>query len=261
MFFVLAYAVMWICFLTVALAPIPTNTPLGQLLLLLGAFAPALAALWLTAQAEGSAGVIALLRPVIQWRAAPRLYVFAAVYAVAIKLTVAVLYRIDTGTWPRFGTDPWYVIPFAIAFSIPFQAGEEIGWRGFALPRLAARLGITRASLLLGVIWGCWHLPQFFIREADTYHQSFFAFVLGVTALSVAFAWLWERSGRSLLLTMLLHAAWNNSKDIVPSSVLGGRNTFGFKASSLEWLTVGLLWVCAAYFLVDMAKKEVAPRV
>jgi len=70
---------------------------------------------------------------------------------------------------------------------------------------------------VLGVIWGWWHLPQFFIREADTCQQSFWVFVLGVTAFSVILAWLWQRTGGSLLLTMLLHAAWNNSNDIVPS--------------------------------------------
>jgi CAAX protease family protein len=255
-FFVLAYAVMWSCFITVAVAPIPARTPLGQLLLLLGAFAPSLAALWLTARAEGGAGVSALLRRVIQWRVRARWYVFAASYTVVIKLTVAVIHRVATGTWPRFGTDPWYIIPLAILFSTPFQAGEEIGWRGYALPRLAARFGLARASVLLGVIWGCWHLPQFFIREADTYRQSFFVYVLGVTALSVAIAWLWERTGRSLLLPMLLHAAWNNSKDIVPSAVTGGTKTFGLGASLVGWITVALLGACAAYFLVDMSKTE-----
>jgi len=257
-FFLLAYALMWICFLTVALAPIPAGTPLGQLLLLLGAFAPSLSALWLTARAEGSTGVKALLRRVIQWRVAARWYVFAASYTVVIKLTVAVLYRAVAGAWPRFGTEPWYVIPLAILFSTPFQAGEEIGWRGYALPRLTARFGLARASVLFGVIWGCWHLPQFFIREADTYRQSFFVYLLGVTAFSVAIAWLWERAGGSLLLPMLLHAGWNNSKDIVPSVMSGGTNTFGFSASLVGWLTVALLWACAAYFLVDMRKREVA---
>lgn len=253
-FFLLTYMVMWTCFLTVAFTPVPTGRPLGQFLLLLGAFAPSLAALWLTARAEGGPGVDSLLRRVIQWRVAARWYLFAATFTMLVKLSVAVIYRLYVGAWPRFGTDIWY-IPFAVALSIPFQAGEEIGWRGYALPRLAARFGLAPASLMLGVIWGCWHLPQFFIQEADTYQQSFFVFVMGVTALSVVLAWLWQRAGRSLLLPMLLHAAWNNSKDIVPSAVSGGTRTFGFGASGVGWLTIALLWACATYFLLHMPSE------
>jgi len=154
-FFALAYALMWTCFITVAVAHIPARTLRGQFLLLLGAIAPSLAALFLVARDEGGAGVATLLRGVIQWRVAARWYVFAATYTVVIKLAVAVLHRVSTGAWPRFGTEPWYLIPLAIVVSTPFQAGEEIGWRGYAVPRLAARFGLARASILLGVIWGC----------------------------------------------------------------------------------------------------------
>jgi len=138
--------------------------------------------------------------------------------------------------------------------STPFQAGEEIGWRGYALPRLAARFGLARASILLGVIWACWHLPQFFIPEVDTYGQSCFVFVLQVTALSVAMAWLYARTNGSLLLVMLLHAAVNNAKDIVPSALPGASNPFALSASLVAWLTVTLLWICAAYFLARMPR-------
>lgn len=257
-FFLLAFALMWVCFFTVALAPIPAGTPLGQLLLLLGAFAPSLAALLVTARAEGKPGVSALLGGVIKWRVAARWYVFVVSFTVIIKLTVAVIYRVVMGAWPRFGTDPWYMIPLAIAFSTPFQAGEEIGWRGYALPHLAARFGLARASLLLGAVWGFWHLPQFFIREADTYEQSFWVFVIGVTSLSVILAWLWDRTGRSLLLPMLLHAAWNNSKDIVPSGVPGGTATFGFQATFVSWLTLAVLWVFGGCFLFDLSRRRKA---
>jgi hypothetical protein len=106
-FFVLAYALMWSCFITVAVTPIPANTPLGQFLLLLGAFAPALAALWLAARAEGGAGVSKLLRGVIQWRVAARWYVFAASYTIIVKLTVAVIHRVALGAWPHFDADSW----------------------------------------------------------------------------------------------------------------------------------------------------------
>jgi membrane protease YdiL (CAAX protease family) len=253
-FFVLTYAVMWTSFITVAALGIPAHSPVGVPLLLLGAFAPSMVALWLTARAEGDTGVRALLRRVLDWRVPARWYLFAAGYVAAIKLAVALLHRVAAGAWPRFGDEPWYLIPVAIAFSTPFQAGEEIGWRGYALPRLAARFGLERASLLLGLIWACWHLPQFFILEADTYGQSFFLYLLQVIALSVAMTWLYAHTNGSLLLVMLMHAAMNNSKDIVPSAVPGATNTFGLSASLVAWLTVALLWICAAYFLARMPR-------
>ena len=258
-FFVLTYAVMWSCFIPVA-AGIPAYAPLGAVLLLLGTFAPSLAAVWLTARAEGDSGLRALLGGVLRWRVAAGWYLFALAYIPAIKLTVALVHRLATGAWPRFGDEPWYGILAAIAFSTPFQAGEEIGWRGYALPRLATRFGLARASVLLGFIWAAWHLPQFFIPEVDTYGQSFFVYALQVTALSVAIAWLYARTNGSLLLVMLLHSAVNNSKDIVPSALPGANSTFGLSASLVAWLTVTLLWMCAAYFLATMRRQAETSR-
>ena len=251
-FFLLAYALMWTCFFIVAFTGISARGLLGSILLLTGAFAPGLSATCLTARADGKTGVKALLGPVLQWRVSAKFYSFALVYMVAIKLGAAAIHRLGTGAWPRFGETPLYLIPVAIAISTPFQAGEEVGWRGYALPRLASRFGLGRASLILGLIWGCWHLPQFFVRGADTYQQSFPVFVLQVAALSVAFAWVYARTNGSLLLTMLLHASINNSKDIVPSAVPNETGTLGFKVSLISWITLGLLWACAVYFLVKM---------
>jgi uncharacterized protein len=255
-FFVLTYAVTWTLFISVAAAAIPARRPPGALLVLLGAYAPSLVALWLTARAEGGQGIRTLLGRVLQWRVAAQWYLFAVGYIPAVKLTVALVHRVATGAWPRFGDEPWYVIPLAIAFSTPFQAGEEIGWRGYALPRLAIRFGLARASILLGLIWACWHLPQFFIPEADTYGQSFLVYVLQVTALSVAMAWLYVHTNGSLLPVMLMHSAVNNSKDIVPSALPGASSTFGLSASLVAWLAVTFLWICAAYFLARMPRWD-----
>src|SRR5215472_19109073 len=254
-FFLLAYALMWACFFIVAFTGISARGLFGSILLLTGAFAPGLSATYLTARAEGKTSVKALLGPVLQWRVSAKFYAFALVYMVAIKLGAAAIHRLGTGAWPRFGETPLYLIPLAIAYSTPFQAGEEVGWRGYALPRLASRFGLARASLLLGFIWGCWHLPQFFIRGGDTYHQSFPFFVTEVTALSVAMVWLYARTNGSLLLTMLLHAAVNNSKDIIPSALPGATHVFSLNASLVAWLTAAVLWICAGYFLVKMPKR------
>ena len=253
-FLALTFIASWICWIPLA-AFMPPG-PASQALALLGAITPSLVALMLTSRIQGRAGVGALLQRVTQGQVAARWYVFALGYTAAVKLAVALLHRLVTGAWPRFGDTPWIIIPFAIAISTPVQAGEEIGWRGFALPRLAALFGLAPASLLLGVIWAVWHLPLFFVGWADKHGQSFFVYALQVIALSVAFAWLYARTGGSLLLCMLHHAAVNNTKDIVPSASPGATNVFGLEASLVAWLTVAVFWACAAYFLAWMARTE-----
>lgn len=252
LFFFLAFALMWACFFTVVKARIPASSFLGIFLLILGTFAPSLAALWLTARVEGGAGVRARLSRILKWEVGWQWYVFAIGFIAAIKLAAALIFRLTTGVWPHFATLPWYMMLGAVIISTPVQAGEEVGWRGYALPRMAHRMGLAWASILLGLIWAVWHLPQFFIPEADTYGQSFLIFVLQVTAISVAMAWLYARTGGSLLLTMLMHAAVNNTKDIVPSTVQGATNSFGLHASPMAWISLSLLWICAIGFLLTM---------
>jgi hypothetical protein len=257
-FFTLTYVVSWTFFIGwVAVAGASSSTPsaravLSTPLLYVGVFAPSLVALALTARAEGRAGTLALLRRTVQRPADARWYVFALGYMAAIKLAAAVLHRIVTGAWPPFGQQPLVIMAAATLVSTPVQAGEEIGWRGYALPRLANLLGLPGASIVLGVIWGCWHLPFFFIRTADKFGQSFPVYLATVTAISVAMAWLYWRTNGSLLLTMMLHAAINNTKDIVPSATPTTSSPLALNASPVAWLTALLLWICAGYFLVQM---------
>jgi membrane protease YdiL (CAAX protease family) len=259
-FFSLTYAATWICWTAAAAtsrrsAPAnPALVALSGALFLLGTFAPALVALALTERAEGRAATRALLRRVLEWRVGARWHVFAMGYMPAVKLSVALVHRVVTGAWPRFGQEAWYVIAGAIVFSTWVQAGEEIGWRGYALPRLSNRFGLAPASVILGLICATWHLPLFFVPRSDKFGQSFPLFLLQVTALSVAMAWLYWRTGGSLLLVMLLHAAVNNTKDIVPSAVPSASNPFALSTSLVAWITVTLLWIAAAYFLVRMRK-------
>lgn len=253
-FFFLTYAVSWTFVIAAAEMSNGTASPA---VVLLGTITPSLVALWLTARAGGKTGVVALLRRVFDTQVAARWYLFAIGYMAAIKLAVALVHRAGTGAWPRFGQEPWYIIAAAILISTPVQAGEEIGWRGFALPRLAARMGLARASLVLGVIWATWHLPLFFIPGIDNYGQSFLVFLLQVTALSVAMAWLYGHTHGSLLLVMLMHSAVNQTKDIVPSAVPGATNPLAPSGSPVAWLTLTLLWICAGYFLVRMPMDRI----
>jgi CAAX protease family protein len=261
-FFSLTYMVSWTFFAAAATISGGSASPPSGLavlsgpLFLLGTLAPSLVALALTERGDGRAGTLALLRQIVQWRTGARWYIFAVGYTAAIKLAVALLHRFATGAWPPFGQEAWYIMVAAIVFSTPVQAGEEIGWRGYALPRLAKHLGLARASIVLGVIWACWHLPLFFIPGTDTSGQSFPVYLLQVTAFSVALAWLYWRTNGSLLLVMLMHASVNNTKDIVPSAVPAATNPFALSTSLVAWLTVALLWICAVYFLARMRPGE-----
>lgn len=249
-FFVLTFIASWTCFIGVRWTPLPVQT----IVILLGVFSPAVVAISLTALSAGRDGVVSLLRPLFRWNVGWRWYLFAFTYMAAIKLIAAAIHRVMSGAWPRFGSEPFLLMIGMTILStvIGGQTGEEIGWRGYALPRLASRLGFGPAALLLGVIWASWHLPLFFFVDGDVRGQSFGVYVLQVTALSVAFAWLYLKTGGSLLLTMLLHAAVNNTKDIVPSAVAGATNPLTMSGSMIAWVTVALLWVCAAWFLTRM---------
>jgi len=262
-FFSLTYIVGWTFFAlaaTISGGPAPRSglAPLRSLLFLPGVFAPSLVALALTARAGGRAATQALLRQIFERPVGARWYVFAGGYMAAIKLAAALLHRLATGAWPPFGQEAWYIMAVATVVSTPVQAGEEIGWRGYALPRLARHLGLAPASVVLGVIWACWHLPVFFIPDTDKYGQSFPMYLLSVTALSVAMAWLYWRTNGSLLLVMLMHAAINSTKDIVPSAASAATNPFALSGSLVGWLTAALLWICAAYFLFRMRPADLS---
>jgi hypothetical protein len=114
---------------------------------------------------------------------------------------------------------------------------------------MASRLGFGPASTILGAIWGLWHLPLFFVPGED-YGQPFFVFAMGTTALSVAIGWLYANSKGSLLLTMLMHSAVNQTVGLVPDRLAEPGNPFSLRAPIPFYLTVGFLWIAAAYFLV-----------
>lgn len=217
---------------------------------LLGVFAPGLVAVALTAWREGREAVSTLLGRIVRWRVGVRFYAFALLLMPVTKLAVAILHRVLTGTWPAFGETRPAVLVIATILSTIGQVGEEVGWRGYLLPRLTERTGLIAASLVVGVVWAAWHLPLFFAPGADTNGQSFPLYTLQLVAYSVALAWLYWRTGGSLLLTMFMHAAFNNTKDIVPSGGVSGQSVFRPSGTLVFRLTVLLLWIVAVVLLV-----------
>lgn len=259
-FFLPTFALTWAAWLAPAGLGVPDNAgyfALGGPVFVLGVFAPAFVALVLTASSEGRTGVARLLARIGRWHVGAHLYLFAISYMAATKLLAALIHRMAVGEWPRFGDTPLPLMFVAILVSTWVQAGEEVGWRGYALPRLAAHLGLGGASILLGVIWALWHLPLFFLPDSGSDGQSFPIYLLHVTALSVAMSWLYWKTEGSLLLVMLMHASVNNTSGIVPAALPSAVDPMSFEGTTMAWATVAVSSAVAVLLLFQMRRGEI----
>jgi membrane protease YdiL (CAAX protease family) len=222
-FFVLAYALTW------PLIPLVSLSPLWGFPALFG---PALAAVVVAAVAEGRAGLKDLLRRVVRWRVGAGWYVVVLGLPAGLALAAAGLHlALGTDSSIEFGG--LSVLSFVVFVLI---IGEELGWRGYALPRLLAGRSALSASLILGALWGAWHLPTFFVPGAPQYGLPFSAFVLFTIAYSVLFTWVYLHTRGSVLIATLLHGAINFSQGLF----LGGVDP-----ARVYWLLAAVYGVAA----------------
>jgi hypothetical protein len=235
-FFVLTYAISWAVWVPLAVAQI--DHPLYKV----GTFGPTLAALLLTGLISGRTGLRKLLRRLLIWRVSIFWYLFSF-FSTAVGVLAAIGLHIGLGgAAPEFN-DPsqlYLVIPAFLYVLFTSVIGEEIGWRGYALPRLQEDHSALAASLILGLVWGAWHLPLFWM--AGNFHQQIpiSLFVLQTTGFSILYTWVYNNTRGSLLMAHLFHAASNTTIGVLPVLPM---DTGG----SLRplWLVVGLLWIVA----------------
>jgi membrane protease YdiL (CAAX protease family) len=121
--------------------------------------------------------------------------------------------------------------------------GEELGWRGFALPRLQARRTAYGASLLLGLVWGLWHIPLYFVPGTGQFETvsgglspafAIGAFVVWTIGLSILFTWLFNESKGSLIVVILFHTSINLGA-FVPAAV-GSTGATSFLYAIVTWV-------------------------
>jgi len=165
----------------------------------LSAFGPLLAVL-------AVAGPRHELRAVFgRWRTNPMWLVLALVASPAVHLAARAL---DVALGGRLGA--WVAPPVTseqLAALVVFPLGEEFGWRGFAYPRIVERLGVVRGALLLGVVWGLWHLVYGITPEAGAFDAVEFGVgMIELPLYSVVIAWVFERSNRSMGVALAFHA-------------------------------------------------------
>jgi membrane protease YdiL (CAAX protease family) len=108
------------------------------------------------------------------------------------------------------------VIPVFFLVLIFSVLGEEIGWRGFALPWLQKRFTALQSSLILGLIWSVWHLPLFWIP--GDFHQQLplMWFLIQTVSITILYTWIFNATKGSLLIILLLHTASNTAFGVLP---------------------------------------------
>jgi membrane protease YdiL (CAAX protease family) len=115
------------------------------------------------------------------------------------------------------------VANFGLVFLVGGPLGEEFGWRGFLTPALMAQMNWRLASLLIGVIWGFWHVPLFFTGGTPQAAMALSTFLLNILAGSVLFGWLFQRTRGSVLPVLVLHTslnAWSGILEIIPTATM-----------------------------------------
>jgi membrane protease YdiL (CAAX protease family) len=206
------------------IAPIVAGlVPSDSIFLLVAAFSASLAGVILTAIVSGKDGLRELFRRLLIWRVGIGWWAFAVFALGLMFLGGMVLAALFSGSALNLSlAQPLYMfIPLLIIRTLTDSGlGEELGWRGFLLPRLQARYSALVASIIVGIVWGLWHWPLFLMEGLPPYYEfgQMVGVIPGILALvffltvpwSILFTWMYNNTKGSLLLACVFHGsqAW-----------------------------------------------------
>lgn len=231
-FFVLANLMSWVAWVPYILSAtglgvldftFPSLLGSTQLLgVLPGAYlGPILAAFIVTSVADGREGVRRWLGRMTKWRVSWVWYLVAGVGVPAAIIITGVAVSDGDIHMPSAMVLVAY-LPSLLLQMVTTGLAEEPGWRDFALPRMQRKFGPLGGTLVLGPLWGIWHLPLFFSewgRWPDVTVMRVAEFVAFACVFSVVVTWVFNRTGQSLPLIMLLHVSVNNFMSVVYSEM------------------------------------------
>ena len=259
-FYMLAFGFTWAVWVPRAL-----GIPLGAVGDL-WTWAPAVAALLAAALTGGRGALRELGARLVRWRVGWRWYMVVVLGPAAFSVAVALLYALMGGTFAAAtppalrGETPLVILPlFLLVLFVTDGVGEELAWRGFALPRLLTHHNALVASLILGVLWALWHLPLVWTEVAPLYQQPLWLLLLDMTAKSVIFTWIFLHTRGSVLVAALLHAT-TNLFVVSPVVAEAGSMALLLLAALAKWVLVGVVIAVAGPGLAKGPRPEALPK-
>ncbi|MGG6270346.1 CPBP family intramembrane glutamic endopeptidase [Leptolyngbya sp. AN03gr2] len=211
----IAFGWSWLCWLGSTLV-LPSAGIASAILGILGSFGPSVAAIVLAARRSD---VRSFLIRAYDWRIRWIWYAIAFFFPAVLMSIALGLYELFSGTLPHSpasGRGWLVVVNFILVLLMGGPLGEELGWRGYLLPRLQARFNALWSSLILGLIWSSWHLPLFLIPGTVQQQLPIVPFYLNTIALSFLFSWLWAHTRGSVVLAIVFHTGVNGWSWVIP---------------------------------------------
>ncbi|OPZ94371.1 MAG: CAAX amino terminal protease self- immunity [Firmicutes bacterium ADurb.Bin419] len=157
--------------------------------------------------------------------------------------------------------NPLLLIPSLFLSFLSGPLTEEFGWRGFALDPLLKRFGFAKASVLLGFLWGIWHLPWYFMPQ--TWHgqmgfklEGFWCYILGVIGISIITSLVYIKSNRSIMAAMLVHLFSNYSTQLFSGFLGTGYSDRTEMARCLLLFSLGI-GICIYVRLFSGVKQQI----
>ena len=255
LFFLVAFGWSWLFWIPVALISRGLSVPAGLESFLNGPFNPAawgplIAALLVTFLEEGKDGVKKLLKRGLDFRFG-RAWYFVIFLLFPVLIGGALLLAVLTGEPAPELTALANPVSIPIAFVYILLLGgplqEEFGWRGYALERLQKRWNALVSSIVIGLVWGAWHLPLFFMPRQEFYYQRpIWGLMLSTTLVAVLFTWLYNNTRGGILAALLFHTMFNLSHYLFP--------TLGSDRASLYLF--GLLFIGVIVILIIWGPKR-----
>lgn len=213
-FFALAYALTWLAWLPLALRG-PVYGDRLSYLHFLGSLGPLVSAVAVTGLVSGESGVRELLGRVFRWKVPAVWHLLAWFGPAALYAIAAVTVRVVWGQWPpfsQFGQSEEFsqlAVPIYWVLSlICYGFGEEVGWRGFALPRLQQKYSQLTSTVILSIVWALWHLPVFSFSTglSQMGPAEIFGWFISLLTGSVLLSWMYSGTRGSVLIVAVFHA-------------------------------------------------------